>query len=154
MTDLYRDGPSPPEPDPGAPEPADTSLSAALQTALADTPHLPRDRAMIALAVRYAALLDDATDRLQEAADTMADTDGQDGARDFGRMITVVTRLGPRLEAVLDKLGMSPGSRRADGSTHVPDDPAAAALGDLRAAFAARVDLAAAVDPAVTSTIA
>lgn len=134
--------------------PTATSLRAALDDALASTPHLPRDRAAIALARRYADLLDDATDRLDDAAEVLADTDGQDGARDFGRMVTVIIRLGPRLESVLDRLGMTPGARRGE-ERNVPDDPAADVLAGLRAAYdATRVDPAAAVDEAVTAAIA
>ena len=154
MTTPGDDGPSPAT---GVDAPTEipdfTSLRAALDHSLASTPHLPRDRAAVALARRYADLLDDATDRMDDAAETMDHTVGEDGARDFGRMVTVITRIGPRLESVLDKLGMTPGARRGDGAPNVPDDPAAVALANLRAEYAARLDLTAPVDPAVTASL-
>jgi hypothetical protein len=126
-----------------------TSLEAALNESLRSTPHLPRDRAMIELARHYARMLDDAADRLSDAGEGEA----EDG-RDFARMAALIARIGPRYEATLDRLGMSPGARPAvrggehDGRT----DPAAAALAVLQSGgVAAGVDYAAGVDPAVTA---
>lgn len=106
--------------------------------------------AAIALARHLADLIDDATDRLSDAAEG----ETEDG-RDFGRMVVVIDRLAPKYLAVLDKLGMSPGSRPAvrggerDGRT----DPAAAALARLQSAGAGApadgLDYAAHLDPAV-----
>ena len=121
------------------------SLSAAVESSLADLPHLPRDRAAIAALRLYATLLDDAVDRLGEAVD-------DEQARDFGRMATFITKVGPRFERMIDLLAMAPGSRPvAPKDPHVGGDPASAALERLRAGGAAvGFDPAAAVDPAVT----
>jgi hypothetical protein len=128
-----------------------TSNRAALLEALETTPRLPRDLAAVKLALHYADLLDDATDRLSDAGEGEA----EDG-RDFGRMVAVITRVGPRYEAMLDRLGMSPGARPVtrDGESH-GGDPASAELDRLRAdsaagAPASGVDYAAFVDPSVT----
>lgn len=133
-----------------------TSLRAALVASLESTPRLPRDAGAVKLLLHYADLLDDATDRLSDAAE-------EEETRDFGRMVTVIAKLGPRLEAMLDRLGMAPGARRpADnggggGDGNGRPDPAAAALAALRDnagpgadGAAAGVDYAAVVDPAVT----
>jgi hypothetical protein len=124
-----------------------TSLEAALDESLRSTPHLPRDRAMIELARHYARMLDDAADRLTDAGDGEA----EDG-RDFARMAALIARIGPRYEATLDRLGMSPGARPAvrGGEHDGRVDPAAGALAILQSGgVAAGVDYAAAVDPAV-----
>lgn len=128
-----------------------TSNRAALLDALETTPRLPRDVAAVALALEYATILDDATDRLRDAGEGEA----EDG-KDFGRMIAVIARVGPRYEAMLDRLGLSPGARPAtrDGEG-IGGDPASAALERARAdaaagAPASGIDYAAAVDPAVT----
>lgn len=111
--------------------PATTSLSAALELGLQSTPHLPRDIASIALARTLATLLDDAQDRLTDAAE-----DQTEDGRDFARMVTVIDRLAPKYAAMLDRLGMSPGARPAtrggelDGRT----DPAAGELARLQSA--------------------
>lgn len=126
-----------------------TSLRSALIASLESTPHLPRDRALIALALRYADMIDDAQDRLGEAGD-------EDEARDLGRMIAIVAKIGPRLEAVLDKMGMSPGARPATGGGAPLNgtDPGSTALAALQSGRpgspAPGIDYAAAVDPAVT----
>lgn len=126
-----------------------TSMRAALQDALEHTPHLRRDRATIALAFRYADLLDDATDRLGEA-------DEDDQARNFARMVAVLDKIGGRFLVTLERMGMAPGARAAtrDGSPEGGSDdrdPAAAALGALqRAAATPGIDHTAHVDPAVT----
>lgn len=122
-----------------------------LRQSLETTPVLPRDRATIALAKRYADALDDCFDDLLngEAA--------EDGA-EHARKILEIARVGARLEAMLDRLGMSPSARPAvtgsGGETVV--DPATAELERLRADAAAGapttgLDYAAAVDPAVTA---
>lgn len=128
-----------------------TSLRAALDESLRSTPHLPRDQAVIAVACHLADLLDDATDRLTDAAEG----ETEDG-RDFARMVTVIDRLTPKYLAALDRLGMSPGARpqtRAgehDGRT----DPAAAELAKLQSSGpgspSAGIDYAAHLDASVT----
>lgn len=128
-----------------------TSLLDALDDALRTTPALPRDRAVITLARRYAATLDDAYDRMSEAGE-----DEEDQPRNFARMVAVIAKIGPRYEAVLDKLGMSPGARpatRGGDPHHV--DPAAAALADLQSGEPAHgVDPAQGVHPAVAEALA
>jgi hypothetical protein len=125
-----------------------TSLRAALVAALEDAPYLPRDRAAVALALRYADLLDDAQDRVEQA-------DDDDESRAYGRYVAVVAKIGPRLEAVLDRMGMTPGARPAvpGGSPHgSAPDPRAVALEQLQqsaGAPAPGIDPAAFVDPAV-----
>jgi hypothetical protein len=103
---------------------------------------------MIALARHYADLIDDATDRLFEAEE-------EDQARDFARMVAIVAKIGPRLEATLDRLGMSPGARPAvRNGGDAGGDPASAALERVRSDTAAAsdgVDYAAAVDPSVAA---
>ncbi|MDQ1700670.1 MAG: hypothetical protein QOG34_2533 [Frankiaceae bacterium] len=128
-----------------------TSIADAVRRSLEDTPHLPRDKAAIALLLHYADLLDDATDRLDDAAE-----EGEH--RDFGRMVMAISKIGPRVEAMLDRLGMSPGARPAkrDGD---PDAAGAAgeALQELEQRAAARAagqPVAPAVDPAVAKAIA
>ncbi len=126
-----------------------TSLAAALTAALETAPYLPRDRAAAELALRYAEMIDDAADRVEQAED-------DDESRAYGRYVTVVAKLGPRLEAMLDRLGMAPGARPAvRGADPHGVDPAAAALGELEAGSpgspAPGVDHAAFVDPAVTA---
>lgn len=126
--------------------PVFTSHRAAFDHALITAPHLPRDLAAVQLARTYADMLDDALDRLAERAE-----EEDDGSRAFARVVAVIAKIGPRYEAVLDKLGMSPGARPAvrGGEPHGVD-PAAAALDDLRdGAVADGVDYSAVVDPAV-----
>jgi hypothetical protein len=108
--------------------PVFTSHRAAFDHAIATTPKLPRDLAAVHLARTYAAMLDDATDRLTEHGE-----EESDDSRDFARVVTIISKLGPRYEALLDKLGMSPGARPAvrGGEPHGVD-PSAAALDDLR----------------------
>lgn len=123
-----------------------TSLRAALDEALRTTPYMPRDVAMVTLARRYADTLDDAYDRLDEASE-----DEEEQPRNFGRMVAVIAKIGPRYEAVLDKLGMSPGARPATrgGEPHGVD-PAAAALASLQSGGSpAGVDTSAHLHPAV-----
>jgi hypothetical protein len=113
------------------------------------TPRLPRDAVTVALGQRYAETLDDLFDMLTsgEAA--------EDGAA-HARVILEITRIGARLEAVADKLGMAPGARpAADPKGGAGVDPASVALDNLRTDAAAGypaagIDYAAGVDPAVT----
>lgn len=126
-----------------------SSLLAAVERSLPDTPVKPRDAAAVALLKHYATLLDDAGDRLSDAAE-------EDQAADFNRMAMTISRLGPRMEAMLDRLGMAPGARPAlrGGEPHGVD-AAAAALAKLRDdAAAAGVDDSPAVDPAVEAALA
>lgn len=125
------------------------SMRAAVEASLPDLPRKPRDEAAVAALKLYAVLLDDIVDRLKDAAE-------EDEARDFGRMVTAVTKIGPRFERMLDMLGMTPGSRPTapQGGQPAGGDPTATALEQLRAdvrSAAARFDPAAAVDPAVTA---
>ncbi|MEV0899256.1 hypothetical protein [Actinoplanes sp. NPDC049802] len=131
------------------PEVIAPSIRAAVEASLPDLPRLPRDGAAVAALRLYATLLDDTVDRVQDAAE-------EDQARDFGRMVTAITKIGPRFERMIDMLGMSPGSRPSAPQQGGPagGDPASAALDQLRAgvaAVAARFDPAATVDPAVTA---
>ena len=127
-----------------------TSLSEQLDDALATTPRLPRDAVAVALAYRYAAALDDCFDAL-------TDDDAMGDPAEHARKVLGIARLGARLEAQLDRLGMSPSARPAvqgDGGDHGPT-PEAAAFQRLRADAAAGapatgLDYAAGVDPAVT----
>ena len=68
-------------------------LEQGVTNALQDTPMLPRDQATAALALHYAALIDDA-------------------APDEEQAITVASDLGPKLLAALTALGMTPTSRK------------------------------------------
>ncbi|HWS33885.1 MAG TPA: hypothetical protein VN408_14230, partial [Actinoplanes sp.] len=74
-------------------------------------------------------------------------------ARDFGRMVTAVSKIGPRLERMFDLLGMAPGARPTlpkDGPADA--DPQERALDQLRAIGPAPgFDQAAFVDPSVTA---
>lgn len=130
--------------------PEATSLRAALDEALRTTPTLPRDGAMVMLARRYADTLDDAYDRLSEASEQE-----DDEPRNFGRMVAVIAKIGPRYEATLDKLGMSPGARPATtrGEPHGVD-PAASALQTLQSdGSPPGIDPAAGVHPAVAAAL-
>lgn len=122
------------------------SLLAAVDASLDDLPRKPRDGAAVQLLRLYATLLDDAVDRLQDAAE-------ENEARDFGRMTTVITKIGPRFERMIDMLGMAPGSRPTappgPGEEPAGGDPRSRALDDLRTG-AVGLDTTAFVDPAVT----
>lgn len=130
------------------------SVEDALAAALESTPRLPRDEAVVQLALRYAETLDDSFRALAFRVPA------EDGERDDGaaraRTVLEISRLGARLEATLDRLGMTPGARpavRGDGGEGA--DPARGALERLRADAAAGaptagVDYTEAVDPAVT----
>jgi hypothetical protein len=126
------------------------TIGGELDEALQSTPTLPRDSVAVALARRYASALDDCFDSL------INDEAAEDGAA-HARVILEISRLGGRLEAMLDRLGMSPAARPAvptGGGADVPS-AARAALEQLERDAAAGaptsgVDYAAVVDPAVT----
>lgn len=125
-----------------------TSHRAAFDESIRTAPHMPRDLAAVHLAGAYADMLDDAVDRLGQAAD-------DDESRAYGRYVAVVSKIGPRYEATLDKLGMSPAARPAirGGEPHGVD-PSAQALDALRnGAPAPGVDPAAYLDPSVTEAL-
>lgn len=122
------------------------SLLAAVDQSLSDLPRKPRDHAAVQLLRLYATLLDDAVDRLQDAAE-------QDEARDFGRMTTAIVKIGPRFERMIDMLGMAPGARPtappSPSEEPAGGDPRSVALDKLRTADPG-FDPTAFVDPAVT----
>jgi hypothetical protein len=125
-----------------------------LAKSLRTTPTLPRDAVTVALAHRYAATLD-------ACFDALTGWQAEEDPATHARVILEITRIGARLEATLDRLGMSPGARPAtrgaEGMTG--DDPARDSLDTLRrdadaGAPASGVDYAAAVDPAVAEALA
>ena len=126
------------------------SLSVQLDDALATVPRLPRDAVAVALAYRYAAALDDCFDALTEVT-------AMENPAEHARKVLEIARLGQRLEAQLDRLGMAPSARPAvvgNGGDHGPT-PEAREFERLRADAAAGapatgVDYAASVDPSVT----
>lgn len=111
---------------------------------------MERDAAAAALAMRYAYALDDCFDALT------GEDCGEDPAA-HARVVLEISRLGARLESMLDRLGMAPSARpavRGDGG-EAGGDPASATFDALRAGAAAGspaagFDYAASVDPAVT----
>jgi hypothetical protein len=122
-----------------------TSISDAVEASLPDLPRKPRDEAAVATLRLYATLLDDAVDRMSDAAE-------EEQARDFSRMVTVISKLGPRLEKMFDLLGMAPGARPTPPpgvQEGAGGDPRSEALQVLRDA-AARLDPTSFVDPSVT----
>jgi hypothetical protein len=99
--------------------PADGPIVSAVTAALEDAPLLPRDVVAVALAKRYAALLDDA-ERLAEMAGLIEpETDTQ--ARKLASLEiavdaqSIASDLGPKLLAVLSSLGMTPAGRGVKG---------------------------------------
>jgi hypothetical protein len=135
MTDAYLDGPAP-------------SILTDLDAGLETTPRLPRDAATVALARRYARALDVCLDDLDRI-------ECQEDAAAHARKVLEIARLGQRLEGMLDRLGMAPGSRPALKGGESGGDPASASLAQLErdaaaGAPASGVDYAAGVDPAVT----
>jgi hypothetical protein len=125
------------------------TISSRLRAALRSTPRLDRDAATVELALAYAKQLDRLFIRLSER-------DAVDSPTHHKRVITEIDIMGRRLQAILDRLGMSPAARRVmrDGGQAVGGESDSAALDGLRAdaaAGAAGVDYAAAVDPAVTA---
>jgi methylphosphotriester-DNA--protein-cysteine methyltransferase len=144
------------------------TIAADLAESLRTTPVLPRDAVTVALAQRYAAALDDCFDELIGAGRPCPrcraeydDSDAAEAGAAHARIVLEINRLGARLEATLDRLGMSPGARPAvrgaEGQTE--HDPARAALEQLERDTAAGapnsgVDYAAALDPAVAAALA
>ena len=126
------------------------TIAGDLDVAFLTTPTLPRDVVTKTLALRYAQTLDDCFDAL-------IDGDAAEDPAAHARVILEIARLGQRLEAQLDRLGMAPSARPAvtgNGGESVVD-PASGVLDRLRADAVAGapttgVDYAAAVDPAVT----
>jgi hypothetical protein len=103
------------------------TIRADLDRSLQETPRLERDFAAVSLARLLADVLDDAQDRMFEAAE-----EGQ--ALNFKRMADVVHKISPQFRAVLEALWMTPGSRPAAARPpEQPVDPAFAALDQLQA---------------------
>lgn len=135
MTDAYLDGPAP-------------SILTDLDASLESTPRLPRDAIAVTLARRYARALDSCLDDLDRF-------ECQEDAATHARKVLEIARLGQRLEGMLDRLGMAPGSRPALKGGESGGDPASGALEQLERDAAAGapttgIDYAAGVDPAVT----
>lgn len=124
-------------------DPSSPSVRNAVERSLEDLPRKPRDAAAVAALQLYATLLDDAVDRMKDAAE-------DDETRDFGRMVNVISKVGPRFERMIDLLGMAPGSRpqAPPAGAQTGGDPRSAALDALRDT-PSRVDTTAFVDPAV-----
>jgi hypothetical protein len=125
------------------------SHAAALEASLPSTPALPRDAAMINLARRQAARIDDVEDLIEEA-------ESEESGRAVISLEVVRDRMIGRYLATLDRMGMSPGARPAvrGGEHDGKPDLAAGALRGLQSgaagSAAAGVDQTAFVDPAVT----
>jgi hypothetical protein len=135
VTDAYLDGPAP-------------SILTDLDASLESTPRLPRDAIAVTLARRYARALDTCLDDLERV-------ECQEDAAAHARKVLEIARLGQRLEGMLDRLGMAPGSRPALKGGESGGDPASASLEQLErdaaaGAPASGVDYTAGVDPAVT----
>lgn len=122
------------------------SLSRSLADALKTAQTQPADAATIALARRYAALVEDA-EATAAALDTMEPEDeGQ--AEQIRRLrarvdaATVASDLGPKLLAALTALGMTPAARSTAAKGGTPDagNPAGDALDALRARRRARAN--------------
>lgn len=122
---------------------AEGPITRAVRAALRDAPLLPRDTAAVALAKRYAALLDDAApdakygeplrliaaalpmdDQVEKAFRKVADALAQH---------SVASDLGPKLLAVLASLGMTPAGRGVKGGAQGGPAPVASKLDELRA---------------------
>jgi hypothetical protein len=130
------------------------TISGDLDESLETTPVLPRDAVSVGLARRYAAALDDCFDALVEFE--AAEDDAV-----HARVVLEITRLGGRLEAMLDRLGMAPSARPAVAGAGGTSGPSAAAsaveqLQRDRAAGAptSGLDYATTVDPAVAEALA
>ncbi len=116
------------------------SITRALSGSLRDTQFLERDRGAVALARRYAALIEDAAgvaeelERLRPEDETTAAAVARLKARVDAQ--AVASDLGPKLLAALTALGMTPASRAANTKGGTPDvgNPAGDALARLRAA--------------------
>ena len=128
-----------------------STIAGDLEDAFATTPTLPRDVVTKTLAMRYAQTLDDCFDAL-------ISDDAMEDPAEHARKVLEIARLGARLEAQLDRLGMAPSARPAvTGSSGGESGPDAAsrALERLRGDAAAGaptvgLDYAAAVDASVT----
>lgn len=120
--------------------PRSPSIARALSGALRDTQFLERDRGTVALARRYASLIEDAAavaeelERLRPADEDQAAVIARLKARVEAQ--TVTSDLGPKLLAALTALGMTPAARAASTKGGTPDvgNPAGDALARLRAA--------------------
>lgn len=122
------------------------TIASKLRASLRSTPRLPRDEVTVELALSYARTLDRLFKRLREP-------EAQDSFTHHRRVISEIDTIGKRLDATLDRLGMSPGARPPAREAEPGGDPDAAALEQLRAdaaAGAAGEHYAEAVDPAVT----
>jgi hypothetical protein len=143
--------------------PRSPGLGRAVAEALKTAPTLPRDAAAVALARRYAALIDEAAPRaayrkvLATLARVVAASDDEDAPEALEKVRealaehSVASDLGPKLLAVLTSLGMTIAGRSARLARG--GDPSVPALGasrldELKARRASRADRAAAVDPA------
>jgi hypothetical protein len=121
-----------------------------LEESLETTPRMPRDAFAVALLRRYARALDDCFDALN-------DDDPTEDAASHARVVLEISRLGARLEAMLDRMGMAPSARPVlPAGGERGGDPTSGELERLRADAAAGtpttgLDYAAAVDPAVTA---
>lgn len=130
--------------------PMSAGIHDALLAALETTPVLPRDQLAVAMATRYA-------ERLDDLFDLSWSEDAEEAGAAHARVTLEITRMGARLEAMLDRLGMAPSARPvvpAGGGERGGTSPEAAALDQLRrdaaaGAPASGVDYASAVDPAV-----
>lgn len=123
--------------------PALPRLELAVTRSLQDVPKLPRDAAAVALARRYARVIDDAQ-RVAEELDGMTpDTDAQaEAIRRLAAKVeahSVVSDIGPKLLAALNSLGMTPQARSSTQKGDRPNaqSPAAAALAALRSGHTA-----------------
>lgn len=102
------------------------TIHSKLLKSLETTPVLMRDLVSVELALAYAEKLDGLLVRLGEE-------EALDSAAHHKRVITEIDIVGRRLEAMLDRLGLSPAARPAvpsGGGPAVPD-PTAAALDGL-----------------------
>lgn len=134
---------------------ADGPHQKALRASLKGWTPAVRDQAAIALAQRYAALLDApahpssysrALDRLERLAVDPFDRQAFERLRDALAAHTVASDLGPKFLAVLDRLGMTPAARGVKAATLVspgetapePEPEPRGTRDDLKARRAAR----------------
>lgn len=119
--------------------PRTPSIALALTRALRDTQPLQRDQATVALARRYAALIEEAQSIATELDRMVPEGDAQaKRIRALAAKVesqSVASDLGPKLLAALTALGMNPAGRAAGmkGGSPGASDPAADALARLRA---------------------
>ena len=127
----------------------------AVLAALETVPQLPRDVVATQLALRYAERLDGLFE-LSMDAPVPEDGGPADGA-ERARVTLEITRMGARLEAMLDRLGMAPSARPlvptgGNGGTSPEADQLDALSRDAAAgAPSSGIDYAAGVDPSVTA---